>query len=487
MREDRLINKMVDATKWSTLSEIIAKLIIPITNMVLTRILAPEIFGIIATITMITSFADMLTDAGFQKYLIQHKFKTKRELFESANVAFITNFVMSCIMWGIIAVFNNELARGLGNEGYGFALSIASLQLPITAISSIQMAIYKKNLNFKTLFVRRIVSILLPFFITIPLAFLGFEHWALIIGTLFGNIANAIILTIYSEWKPKLFFKYSILREMFSFSSWSLIESLTVWLSSNIDTFIIGTMMTQYYLGLYKSSINMINSIMSIITMSITPVLISGISKLQDNDEKYKKIFYDAQRMISWIVFPLGVGIFLYRDLAVNIMFGKGWFEAADIIGVVALVIPFKISISTLVSICYVSKGKPSISAVSQMLYIIPLIPISIISLKNGFWTFVLVRNLFVFELIGVNLLLIKYVANISAIKMCKNIVKPLLCTIVMSMVSLLTSNILTSISLKFVSILICALVYIIMMRIIAKDEFNYIIKISKMNILKRF
>lgn len=472
----KLIKKMENAAKWSTLSEIIAKLIVPITNMILARVLTPDIFGIIATITMITSFAEMLTDAGFQKYLIQHQFKSKDELFTNANVAFITNFIASCFIWIFIAIFRNKIAKILGNEGFGIALCVASLQLPITALSSIQMAIYKKNLDFKTLFTRRIVSIILPFFITIPLALCGFGYWSMIIGTLFGNISNSVILTIYSEWKPKVFFEYSILKQMFGFSIWSLIESLTVWLSSNIDTFIIGTIMTPYYLGLYKNSINMINSIMSMVTMSFTPVLISGISKLQNDEKKYNEIFFKVQNIISWIVFPLGIGVFLYRDLAVNILFGSEWSEAADIIGIAALVVPFKISISTLISICYISKGKPSISALSQILYIIPLIPISIMALNKGFWSFVFIRNIFTFELIFINLIFINYIIKISAIKMCKNIIKPILSSIVMYIVYLIISKILTAFVWDMITIMICGFSYILMMKMLGKDEFNYII-----------
>lgn len=43
--------------------------------MILARILAPEAFGVVATIAMIISFAEMFTDAGFQKYLVQREFK----------------------------------------------------------------------------------------------------------------------------------------------------------------------------------------------------------------------------------------------------------------------------------------------------------------------------------------------------------------------------------------------------------------------------
>lgn len=476
MNNDKiLIRSMANATKWSTLSEVVAKLIVPITNMVLARILAPEVFGIIATITMITSFADMLTDAGFQKYLIQHQFKSKEEFYDNANVAFVCNFYLSCFIWIIIALFNNQIANVLGNDGYGIALCVASLQLPLTAFSSIQMAVYKKSLNFKTLFIRRIISIILPFFITIPLALLGFKHWSLIVGTLIGNLANVIILTIYSEWKPKLFFKYSILKEMFSFSSWALIESLTVWLSSNIDTFVIGSLLSSYYLGLYKNSINMINSIMSIITMAFTPVLISGLAKIQNDDMKYKEIFFKAQRLISWIVFPLGVGIFLYRDLAASILFGSKWIEAADVIGIAALIIPFKISISTMVSICYISKGKPKISALSQIIYLIPLIPISVLFIKKGFWTFVIGRNLLIFWLIIINLIFVGIFMNISPLEMCKNIFRPIISVIVMSAVYLMLRNVSGLFIWNIISIFICAISYLSMMFILSKEEFSEI------------
>lgn len=79
MKESTIQSKIINATKWSSLTEIVAKLITPITNMVLARILVPEAFGVIATITMIISFVDMFTDSGFQKYLVQHEFKDNKE------------------------------------------------------------------------------------------------------------------------------------------------------------------------------------------------------------------------------------------------------------------------------------------------------------------------------------------------------------------------------------------------------------------------
>ena len=71
--QNDLGKKIVNASKWSSITEIIARLISPVVNIFLARLLAPEEFGIVATITMVITFAEIFTDAGFQKYLIQHE------------------------------------------------------------------------------------------------------------------------------------------------------------------------------------------------------------------------------------------------------------------------------------------------------------------------------------------------------------------------------------------------------------------------------
>ena len=147
--------KVAKATKWSGITTILSRLISPISSMVLARLLTPEAFGVVTTMAMIISFADLLTDAGFQKYLIQHEFKDDVDRNESTNVAFWSNFIMSLLLWGIIIAFADPLAALVGNPGLGHVLIIACVAIPIAAFSSIQMALYRRDLNFKTLFIKK--------------------------------------------------------------------------------------------------------------------------------------------------------------------------------------------------------------------------------------------------------------------------------------------------------------------------------------------
>ena len=303
---DNLNKKVVSATKWAAITQIVAKLVAPITNMVLARLLTPEAFGVVATLTMIITFAELFTDAGFQKYLVQKDFKDETDREQSTNVAFWSNFILSLIIWGIIAIFNEPLAALVGSPGLGIVLIVACFSIPLAAFSSIQMALYQRDLDFKTLFKVRLIGICVPLIVTIPLAFWLRSYWALVIGTIVQNVINAFFLSYYSKWKPH--FQYSIqkLKEMFSFAAWSLIESVSVWLTGYIDIFVVGTMLNKYYLGLYNTSITIVGQIMGLIIAATTPVLFSGLSKLQNDDEEFKRVFFKFQKYVSIILIPLG-------------------------------------------------------------------------------------------------------------------------------------------------------------------------------------
>ena len=166
-----LKKQIVSATKWSSITELAAKLIAPITGIVLARLLTPDAFGVVTTIMMILSFVEIFTDAGFQKYLVQHEFRDKEDREQSATVAFWCNMLISLVIWGFIILFCEPIARIIGNPGLGHVIAISCVCIPLLAFSSIQMALYKRDFDFKTLFRVRVIALLVPLVITIPLAF----------------------------------------------------------------------------------------------------------------------------------------------------------------------------------------------------------------------------------------------------------------------------------------------------------------------------
>lgn len=464
-----LNTKVKTATKWSAVTEIAAKLVTPITSMVLARLLTPEAFGVVTTLTMIITFAEIFTDAGFQKYLVQHEFKDAQDRDESTNVAFWSNLVMSLFIWGIIAIFANPLAALVGNPGLGHVLIIACVSIPLAAFSSIQMALYKRDLDFKTLFKVRIVSTLIPLLVTVPLAFWLRSYWALVIGTITVNVVNAVLLTVFSKWKPRWFYSFAKLREMFSFTVWSMIEAVSIWLTGYVDVFIVGTMLSQYYLGLYKTSSALVGQIMGLVTSITTPILFSALSRLQNDEKEFQTLFFRFQKLVGLLVIPLGMGIFLFSDLATELILGSQWAEAAGFVGLWGLTSSITIVLSHYSSEVYRAKGRPRLSVLAQVLHIVVLWPTVLIAVKYGFETLYSARSLVRLELIAVNLCIMGWVVKMPVGRMFTNILPSCIAAACMLMVLLLPST--SDIWLNIVYAIIATIIYVVVVMLFPEER----------------
>lgn len=474
---ESLNNKVVHATKWSAITEIAAKLVSPIVSMVLVRLLTPEAFGVVATLTMIITFAEIFTDAGFQKYLVQHEFVDEQDRDESTNVAFWSNLAMSLFLWAIIAIFCEPLATLVGNPGLGIVLAVACVSIPLEAFSSIQMALYKRDLDFKTLFKVRIVSILIPLIVTVPLALMLKSYWALVIGTIAQNLVNAVLLTVLSRWKPRRYYSFDKLKEMLSFTIWSMFEAISIWLTSYVDVFIVGTMLSQHYLGLYKTSSSLVGQIMGLVTSVTTPILFSALSRLQNDEQEFQDLFFKFQKLVGMLVIPTGVGIFLFSDLVTEIILGKQWMEASGFVGLWGLTSALTIVLSHYSSEVYRAKGRPRLSVLSQWLHIIFLWPTVLIAVRYGFQTLYVARSLIRLEGIVVDMLLLYLIFGISSAKMLINVLPAFVSSILMIVVYRLLPNG-PSYFCTIMKLLACGLTYVLII-IAFPNERSIVLKIT--------
>ena len=453
MSNENLNRKILNATKWSSITEIGAKLIAPITTMILARLLTPDAFGVLVTAQIVISFAEIFTDAGFQKYLIQHEFIDDDDKFKSTAVAFWSNFIFSIIVWIGICIFANPIARLVGCEGEGIVIAVSSVCIPLAAFSSIQMAHFKRDFDFKTLFGVRIVGILIPLFITVPLAFITRSYWALIVGMIALNLSNAILLSIKSKWKPKWYYNIKRFRAMFSFTMWSMIESISIWLTMYFDLFIVGTMLSQYYLGIYRTSMATVTQITSLITAATTPILFSSLSRLQNKEEDFNEMFFKFQKIVAILVMPLGVGIYLFSDFITEILLGNQWLEASQFIGLWGITSALLIVLCHYSSEVFRSKGKPKLSVLSQWLHIAALWPTVLIAAHYDFETLYIARSLVRLQGILVSLFIMGAVIKMNILKMLGNILPSLVASTCMVLVLLLPKA--TSIAMNILYIVI--------------------------------
>jgi len=400
---NELHSKISSAAKWSALGEVMAKLVTPISTVVLAHLLTPEAFGVVATITMIISFAEIFMDAGFQRYVIQKEYATERDKFKCADVAYWTNLAIGLLFFIIICIFKEQIARLVGNPGLGNVLVVAAITIPVNAITSIQMAIFKHSLDFKSLFYRRIVTVIVPLAITIPLAYTLRSYWALVIGTLASNIITSIVLTIFSPWRPSLYYNKRILMGMIGYSSWTLLDALLTWATAYAEIFFIGVFLNEYYLGLYKTAMTTVAQFISLISAIILPVLMPALSRIQNDYSQMRTIIYKLQRYVGFLLIPLGGAIYAFRVQITFVLLGDQWAAITTFIGIWAIAEVLMLVFSRFCSNVFPAIGKPHLSVLIQILHLVVLIPTVYISAQYGFDSLYWARTIIRIQLLALN------------------------------------------------------------------------------------
>lgn len=455
---------IASATRWNTLAQIMPKILSPLSNIILAHILAPDVFGVVASITIVISFTDVFTEAGFQKYIVQHELKEDEDINGIINVAFVTNLIMSIVLFGVIVLFRKPISALIGTPGKELALVIAAIALPLTSFSTIQAAVYQRNFQYKPLFLINAVGTLLPLVSTIPLALLGAGYWSMIIGQICSYLYKAVALTIKSEWKPRLWFSFRYLKSMINFCGWAMCESIMVWLSTNGDIFIVSTMLTSYYLGIYKTSMSMVNVLLRMASSAILPVTYAVISRLQNDKPAFTERCYDSQRSLACIVLPIGVGVFIFRDLGTLIVLGSNWMDASLFLGLWSLSSSFVIAFHYICDDIYRAVGKPKYSFITHAIMFFATVITVYYFAQKSFDSLTFARSIVALIIILVDFYLLKKSSGISMSRFFWNCVPIIFAVIGMGVVGILLKRLYSSIYLDVLNIIVCGAVYLIIL-----------------------
>lgn len=316
--------KVFKASAWSSLTEVIAKVVSPLVFLVLTRILSPSDYGIVAVATTLLTFIYIVSDLGTAKYIIQLRKEKESEKIKTYNVAFTTNFILGIFLFISIFTFSDQIAYLFKEPRSTDVIKVMSLQIIFYTLSSVQNALKRKALNFKFLFYTRLITIGTPAVLSIPLALMGGGVWAIVIGSVAGSFFNTIILWKFSDWKPKFYFNKKIFTEIFSNSIWNTIEEIFIWIPIFLDTYLISNFFSSRDLGLFTTSRTLYNTLKGLLLAPLLPVLYSAFSSLSESVDYNKKVLFSHKIVFTLSAVSCAIG-FVYSELIEKVLFNDEW------------------------------------------------------------------------------------------------------------------------------------------------------------------
>jgi O-antigen/teichoic acid export membrane protein len=407
------------ALKWSFFSELAAKAIQPVVFIVLARLLTPEDFGVMTAAMMVIAFSQIFWEAGMGKALIQRQTHIK----EAANAAFMINIGLGVLIAGLLYLFAQPIAQTfIQDDRVTAVLQVMTLQVLLGALGSVQTALLQKEMGFKKLFWVRFATVGLPGLASIPLAMNGWGYWALVAGTLVGQVAQVLLLWRMSHWRPGLQMDGMVTKEIAKFGAWVGATGLLAWFYMWADSIVVGHYLGIFDLGLFNMGGKLPAIVYAMIFGPILPVLYSQISRLGSEQERMKKIAELAIASLTLIALPIAIILSVFSHQIELVVFGDKWIGLGFVLASMAIMHGY----SWIVGMdgeFYRAMGKPNYETIVTAVTLLVYLGVYLLVIKKGLEIFVMARAALAIGALFLHLVILKIILDIDILSAAKRIV----------------------------------------------------------------
>ena len=292
-----------------------------IVSIVLARLLDPEVYGVIALVTVITTLLNVFVDSGLGTALIQKKNADDLDF----STVFFFNIVMCIVLYVGLFFLAPFVAAFYEIPELTAIVRVLGLSLIISGVKNIQQAYVSRNMLFKKFFFATIAGTIGAAVVGITMAFLGYGVWAIVCQYLFNMFIDTVILWITVRWRPKFMFSFQRLKGLFGFGSKLLGVSLITTLYNDLRQILIGKLYTTSDLAFYNKGKQFPELINTNINTSIDSILLPAMSKEQDDVTTIKAMTRRSIKTCTYIMSPFLVGLAMCGEAFIELLLTEKW------------------------------------------------------------------------------------------------------------------------------------------------------------------
>jgi PST family polysaccharide transporter len=323
-----------------------------ISVVILARMLTPEHFGLITMVTALTMFVERFQDLGMGDAIIQRKDITH----EQVSTLFWINFLV-CISFtiilsslsGVVAWFYNDKRLIWITIGLSCNFSLAGLAIE-------HQALIRRQMRFSVFGWNLVLSFAFGFIVAIILAWKGFGYWALVWKEIARNIFYTAGNWLFCSWRPGKPVRNSGTKALLKFGGNVTGFNILNFLSTNLDSILIGRFCGAIPLGLYSRAQQLITIPATQLQFPINYVSLPALSSLQNEPERYKKYYEKMLGILTFLYMPMIVYISICAKPVVLLVLGAKWLSAVPFFRLLAFSV-FVIPINQTLGSVMISTG----------------------------------------------------------------------------------------------------------------------------------
>lgn len=388
---------------WSAAGFSISQIIRFGSNLLMTRLLAPEMFGVMAIAYMILYGLALFSDIGLRQSIVQSKRGNDTAFL---NTAWSIQILRGILIWlfaciiSLIIIFSNKLGLMPLSSVYAdpilpYVIIILSANAVISGFESSKLHEANRNLSLHKITQIELVSQVAG--LLIMLAWVVFDRsiWALVIGSLSSVLIKTLLSHTWLPGSPNHWhWDITAFKEIIKFGKWIFLSSILGFLVNSGDRVILGGLLDAADLGVYVIAFFIFKSILDTLSKITGDVALPSLSEVaRERPGELKSAYYRFHSIIASFSYLFSGILIISGHTIIQLLYDSRYTQAGWMLEILAfslMTIPSRLATQGFVAI-----GEPKLlsTIISIQLTIMCLampIGFALSGLEGAIWGFVL-------------------------------------------------------------------------------------------------
>ncbi|PCI59197.1 MAG: hypothetical protein COB34_03885 [Methylophilaceae bacterium] len=367
---------VIKSSMWVFCGQIGGQVLRLISNLIMTRLLVPEMFGVMTVANTVIVGLSLCSYIGLQHNIIQSD-RGDEQVF--LDTAWALQVVRGILLWAIALLigFGLYFANQSGWISADSAYADTSLPFIIAALAfipliagfeSTKLATASRHMRVGRLTAIELTCQVIGLLTMIGVALFYRSIWALVIGTMVAAFAKVIAGYIalpgprnHFVWEKKA------IHDLFSFGKWILLTTIMGFFVKNSDKLILGALITPQLLGIYSIAIFMTTALQDVLSRWGGAVALPVLSRVyRENSQAIGDAYYKFSLPFNLATLFLAGFLFNAGYIVIELLYDSRYSSAGQMIQILSVALIGSRTI--LAEQCYVAMGKPKLAVPMNVL-----------------------------------------------------------------------------------------------------------------------
>lgn len=332
-----LRKKLIKGAIWNSVAQFGTMGCNFVLTIVLARLLAPEDYGLLGMVIVITGFLGYFSEFGMIDSLVRKQ--NHDDLDE--NTVFWSGILFSVFIYILIYIVSPYISLFYNKQELTSISRCVSLVFIIGSYGFVPVALQYKELHYRALSIVTLISIFISGIIAVLFAYKGLGVWTLVIQLLVQTLVSSVGYFLFIPWRPQFKFSMIRFRELIGFGCHRTFNNLIKFFSENIDRLLIGKLLGSVPLGYYTMAFRLTRFPVEKFWSVFGKMLFPAFAQMQNDTNRMRRNYLKVTILGGLIMLPFVIILMFATEPLIRWTIGEKWMPICGLIRILAIYLLF--------------------------------------------------------------------------------------------------------------------------------------------------